>query len=82
VTHRNAFVIWDPWKEYGDEERYPHLVRKGTRTSSPAEEISSLHDTHGQNKEPTDESESSVSEHVHHHQSAQSKTTTALTAAA
>jgi hypothetical protein len=69
-----------------DEEQYPHLVRKETRTSSPAEEISSLPNTHGQNKEPTDEREPSVSEHKEHHQqhhqSAQSKTTAALTAAA
>jgi hypothetical protein len=65
-----------------DEEQYPHLVRKETRTSSPAEEISSLHDTHGQNKEPTHERESSVSEHKEHHQSAQPETTAALTAAA
>jgi hypothetical protein len=44
-----------------DEEQYPHLVRKETRTSSPAKEISSLHNTHDQNKVPTDERESSVS---------------------
>ena len=44
-----------------DEEQYPHLVRKETRTSSPAEGVSSLHNTHGQNKVPTDERESSVS---------------------
>jgi hypothetical protein len=67
-----------------DEEQYPHLGRKESRTSSPAEEISSLHDTHSQNKEPTDKRESSVSEHEQrqHHHSAQSKTTAALTAAA
>ncbi len=64
------------------QEHYPHLVRKETRTSSSAEEISSLHDTHSQNKEPTDERESSVSEHKEHHQSARSKTTAALTAIA
>jgi hypothetical protein len=66
-----------------DEEQYPHLVRKETRTSSPAEEISSLHNTHDQNKVPTDERESSVCEHEghHHYQSAQSKTTATFTAA-
>jgi hypothetical protein len=65
-----------------DDKQQSHRIRKETRTSSPAEEISSPHNTHGQNKEPTDERESSVSEHEHHHhQSAQSKTTTTLTAA-
>ena len=65
-----------------DDKQHSHLVRKETRTSSPAEGVSSLHNTHGQNKVPTDERESSVSEHEHHHyQSAQSKTTATLPAA-
>jgi hypothetical protein len=65
-----------------DDKQHPHLVRKETRTSSPAEEVSSPHNTHGQNKEPMDERESSVSEHgQHHYQSAQSKTSATLTAA-
>ena len=64
-----------------DEEQYFHLVRKEIRTSSPAKEISSLHNTHDQSKEPMDERESSVIEHKeHHHHSAQSKTTATLTA--
>jgi hypothetical protein len=68
-----------------DDKQQSHLVRKETRTSSPAEEISSPHNTHSQNKEPTDERESSVSEHGQHHQhhpSDQSKTTATLTTAA
>jgi hypothetical protein len=69
-------------RNMGDEEYYPHPVRKENRTSSPAEESSSLHNTLGQSKEPTDERESSVGEHKEHHQSAQSKTTATLTAAA
>src|SRR5688500_13959555 len=65
-----------------DDKQHPHLVRKETITSSPAEEVSSPHNTHGQSKEQTDERESSVSEHgQHHHPSAQSKTTATLTAA-
>ena len=64
-----------------DDKQQSHRVRKEARTSSPAEEISSPHNTHGQNKEPSDERESSVSEHEPHHQSAQPKTTTTLTAA-
>jgi hypothetical protein len=65
-----------------DDKQQSHLIRKETRTNSPAEEISSPHNTHSQNKEPRDERESSVSEHEHHHPSAQSKTDTTLTAAA
>jgi hypothetical protein len=66
-----------------DDKQHPHLVRKETRTSSPAEEVSSPHNTHGQSKEQTDERESSVSEHGqhHHHPSAQSKTSATLTTA-
>jgi hypothetical protein len=64
-----------------DDKQQSHRVRKEARTSSSAEEISSPHNTHGQNKEPSDERESSVSEHEPHHQSAQPKTTTTLTAA-
>src|ERR671911_2801429 len=69
-----------------DDKQQSHLVRKETRTSSPAEEISSPHNTHSQNKEPTDERESSISEHGQqhhqHHPSDQSKTTATLTTAA
>ncbi|HKI07863.1 MAG TPA: hypothetical protein VKA09_05665 [Nitrososphaeraceae archaeon] len=65
-----------------DEEQHRHLIIKETRSSSPGEEVSSLHNTRSQNKEPTVERQSSVSEPKEHHQSAQSKTTAALTAAA
>jgi hypothetical protein len=61
-----------------EDEHHQHLVRKETRTSYPAEEVSSLHNTPSQNKEPTDEMESSLIEHEHHH-SAQSKTTATST---
>ena len=66
-----------------DDKQHPHPVRKESRTTSPAEEVSSPDNTHSRNKEPTDERESSVSEHEHHHHqhSAQPKTTTTLTAA-
>jgi len=50
-----------------DDKQQSHRVRKEARTSSLAEEISSAHNTHGQGKEPTDERESSVSEHKEHH---------------
>jgi hypothetical protein len=64
-----------------EEEQHTHLVRKETKTSSPAEQASSLHNTHNRSKEPTHKSESSVSKHEHHHHSAQSKTNATLTAA-
>jgi hypothetical protein len=51
-----------------------------TTTSSPAEEVSLLHNTHNRSKELTHKSESSVSVHEHHH-SAQAKTNATLTAA-
>lgn len=69
-----------------DNKQHPHLVRKETRTSSQAEEVSSLHNTHDRSNEPTHEGESSANKHEHHqehhHHSAQPKTTTTLTAAA
>src|SRR5918995_1587895 len=65
-----------------DEEQHRHLMIKETRSSSPGEEVSSLHNTRSQNIEPTVERQSSVSEPKEHHQSAQSKTTATLTAAA
>jgi hypothetical protein len=66
-----------------EDEQYPHLVRKESRTGSGAEEVSSSH-THSQNKEPTPERKSDVSEHEHHHHhhqhSAQAETTTSTAA--
>ncbi|HEX6282977.1 MAG TPA: hypothetical protein VFZ67_12175, partial [Nitrososphaera sp.] len=70
-----------------DDKQQSHLIKKETRTSSPAEEISSPHNTHSQNKELADERESSVREHKehpqhhHHHPSAEPETTATLTAA-
>jgi hypothetical protein len=64
-----------------DEEENVHLARKEITTSSPAEEIPSLDSRHSQDKEQTDERESSLSKNKHHHQAAQSKTAAALTGA-
>jgi hypothetical protein len=44
-----------------DEEQNLNLARKESTTGSPAEEVSSLHSTHGENKEQMDERESSLS---------------------
>src|ERR671911_312288 len=69
-----------------EDEQYSQLGREESRTGSRIEEVSSPHNTHSQNKEPTDERESSVSEHGQqhhqHHPSDQSKTTATLTTAA
>src|SRR3712207_5360170 len=61
-----------------DEEENVHLARKEITTSSSAEEISPLQSRHSQDKEQTDERESSLSKYKHH-QGAQSKTAAALT---
>src|SRR5919112_4275431 len=63
-----------------EDEQHSHIIRKETKTSSRAEEVSWSHDTHIRSKEPTHKSESSVSEHEHHHHSGQSKTNAMLTA--
>ncbi|HEU4444150.1 MAG TPA: hypothetical protein VFR94_05700, partial [Nitrososphaeraceae archaeon] len=68
-----------------EDKQYSQLGGEESRTGSRIEEVSSPHNTHGQNKEPTDERESHVSEHgqqQHPPPSAQSKTTATLTAAA
>jgi hypothetical protein len=73
-----------------EDEQYPDLVTKESRTSSEAGKDSSPHNTHSQDKDSTHERQSSsVIEHKKHHQhhheqhsSVQPKTTTALTAAA
>jgi hypothetical protein len=36
-----------------EEEQHPHLAKKETKTSSPAEEVSSLHNIHIRSKELT-----------------------------
>ena len=76
-----------------DDTQHSHLVRKETRINSSIKEVSSPHNTHSQDKDPTHDRESSVIEHKEHHQhhkqqqhqhhqqhSAQPKTTTTLTA--
>jgi hypothetical protein len=74
-----------------DDKHHSHLVRKENRTSSQAEKDSSPHHTQSQSKELSHERESSVSDHMEHHQhqeqhhrhqqhSIQPKTTTTLTA--
>jgi hypothetical protein len=64
-----------------EDEQYPHLIRKESRTGSQAEEVSSPH-MHSQSREPTPERKADVSEHEQHHQhSAQAETTTSSTAA-
>ncbi|HZB79983.1 MAG TPA: hypothetical protein VE264_01770 [Nitrososphaera sp.] len=64
-----------------EEKQHPHLAKKETKkTSSPAEEVFLLHNTHNRSKELTGKSESSVSVHEHHH-STQAKTNATLTVA-
>ena len=63
-----------------EDEQHSHIIRKETKTSSRAEEVSWSHDTHNRSREPTHKSESSVSEHEHHNHSGQSKTNAMLTA--
>ena len=50
-----------------EDERHPHLAKKETETRPPAKEVSSSHNTHSKDKEPTNEREASISEHGHHH---------------
>ena len=63
-----------------EDDQHSHIIRKETKTSSRAEEVSWSHDTHNRSREPTHKSESSVSEHEHHNHSGQSKTNAMLTA--
>src|ERR671916_1125446 len=64
-----------------EEKQHPHPAKKETKkTSSPAEEVFLLHNTHNRSKEFTGKSESSVSVHEHHH-STQAKTNATLTVA-
>jgi hypothetical protein len=68
-------------RNMGYEEQYPRPIRKENRTSSPAEDISSLIDIRGQSRELTDERGSSVSEHECHDDSSQFEMTSTLSTA-